>query len=528
MVYRFSSGQISVTDFGMPLGMKLSPENRWVKKAETIPWEEIEGKYAALFKNRNGNVAKPLRMALGALIVQTERMTSDVETVYQIQETPCLQYFCGNAAYEDKLPFDPSLMVYFRKRLTPEILGEINEMIIAKARCKENLLSNDENQENTTPSSPDDSNNNPPPVSGDSGNMPLTPDATVHEPSAGPLSEAPVKPSNSGTLIVDATCAPQNIRYPFDLSLLNEGRENLEHLIDKLHNPACDGEKPRTYRQRARRDYLKTSKKRQKTNEELRSAIKKQLQYVRRDLDIVSRQLESGKDLSYNDVMRLGTVEDLYEQQLSMYNARTHNIEDRIVSISQPWVRPIVRGKARAKCEFGAKLDISVSDGFVRLEHTSFDAYNEGENLKEVIERYRAREGHYPERVLADSIYRTQENIKFCKEHSTRLSGKPLGRPKTGDKTNKKIIRQDDADRVAVEREFSYAKGSFGLGRIRSKLRETSRTAIALTIMALNIAYIGRILREFSTKDYFDLFFSQIFNVFKIREKSTYCSVGIN
>lgn len=79
-MYKFPSKQIKFTDFGLPTGVTLSPDNRWVKKADLIPWEEIEIRYAALFKNRKGNVAKPLRLALGALIIQTERRLSDEET----------------------------------------------------------------------------------------------------------------------------------------------------------------------------------------------------------------------------------------------------------------------------------------------------------------------------------------------------------------------------------------------------------------------------------------------------------------
>jgi len=33
VVYKFGSNQISFEDFGQPLGMKMPPENRWVKKA---------------------------------------------------------------------------------------------------------------------------------------------------------------------------------------------------------------------------------------------------------------------------------------------------------------------------------------------------------------------------------------------------------------------------------------------------------------------------------------------------------------
>lgn len=134
-MYRYSNGQISLADFKQPVGMNLKESNRWVKKAQTIPWLEIEKRYAALFTNRKGNVAKPLRLALGACIIQAEYGYSDEETALQIQENPYLQYFCGYPGYDDeKLPFDSSLMVYFRKRLTPEVLGEINEMIVRDAK----------------------------------------------------------------------------------------------------------------------------------------------------------------------------------------------------------------------------------------------------------------------------------------------------------------------------------------------------------------------------------------------------------
>lgn len=129
-----ATARSSLADFKQPVGMNLKESNRWVRKAQTIPWLEIEKRYAALFTNRKGNVAKPLRLALGACIIQAEYGYSDEETALQIQENLYLQYFCGHLGYDDeKLPFDPSLMVYYRKRLTPEVLGEINEMILRNA-----------------------------------------------------------------------------------------------------------------------------------------------------------------------------------------------------------------------------------------------------------------------------------------------------------------------------------------------------------------------------------------------------------
>ena len=275
-MYRYSNGQISLADFKQPVGMNLKESNRWVKKAQTIPWLEIEKRYAALFTNRKGNVAKPLRLALGACIIQAEYGYSDEDTALQIQENPYLQYFCGYPCYDDeKLPFDPSLMVYFRKRLTPEVLGEINEMIIQDAK---------EHQEKEAKSRDDDD---------DSGNHPGT-------------------GGNSGTMIVDATCAPSNIRYPQDVSLLNEARENAEKILDALHDPA-DGKKPRTYRKRARKDYLKYTRCRKHTAKMTRKAIGKQLTYLRRDLDAIDGKLPLGKTLTTRQMERLDTIRTIYE-----------------------------------------------------------------------------------------------------------------------------------------------------------------------------------------------------------------------
>ena len=103
-MYRYSNGQISLSDFKQPVGMNLKENNRWVKKAQTIPWLEIEKRYAALFTNRKGNVAKPLRLALGACIIQSEYGYSDEEITLQIQENPYLQYFCGYPGYDDEKP----------------------------------------------------------------------------------------------------------------------------------------------------------------------------------------------------------------------------------------------------------------------------------------------------------------------------------------------------------------------------------------------------------------------------------------
>jgi IS5 family transposase len=197
--------------------------------------------------------------------------------------------------------------------------------------------------------------------------------------------------------------------------------------------------------------------------------------------------LQTGRILPEKFAVSLRTIRKLYEQQLYMYESKTHKVADRIVNLRQPYIRPIVRGKVKAPVEFGVKLDISVVDGFVRLENQSFDAYNESEPLVEEIERYRKHYGCYLERVIADKIYRNRNNITFCKEHGIKLSGPALGRPKKGAVVNKRQEYIDSCERVEVERDFSLAKREFGMGLIRTYLYETSKTVIALSILALNL-----------------------------------------
>lgn len=176
-----------------------------------------------------------------------------------------------------------------------------------------------------------------------------------------------------------------------------------------------------------------------------------------------------------------------------MYKNHVHSVTDRIVSIHQPWVRPIVRGKASTPVEFGPKLDVSIdSEGYGRVEKVSFDAYNESGSLIAAVERYRKRTGRYPERVLADKIYRTRENRGYCRENGIRLSGPKLGRPSRDAGADKKQEHQDNTDRIEVERFFSRSKRCFGMGLIVTKLKTTQLTSVALSVFVSNLFRIQR------------------------------------
>lgn len=449
----------SFLDFNQPLGLEMNPNNRWVRLAEHVPWDRFEEKYAALFPSTTGNVAKPLRMALGSLIIQIKYDFSDRELVEQLTENPYYQYFIGLPGYQNTAPFEASSLVAFRKRITAEMLMEANEYLIEAASPSEDD-DNDDDSNSGSGTGPDDSVD---------------------------TQEDSEEPDNTGTLILDATCAPSNIRYPQDFSLLNEARVKLEEIIDRF----CKDnglKKPRTYREEARDNYLALAKTKKRSTSKIRKTIRKQLGYVKRNLGYIDGFLQAGYKTTEKEAEPLKTIQLLYEQQDYMYQNDTHSVENRIVSIQQPYLRPIVRGKTKAPVEFGAKFDLSVDEkGYARIEKLSFDPYNESTCLQDAVEAYKFRTGHYPERVLVDQIYRTRANRNYCKDRGIRISGPKLGRPSKNSEHDRSVEYQDNVDRIEVERTFSLGKRCYGMGLIKTKLEETTKATIALSVLATNL-----------------------------------------
>ena len=488
-MYKKRDKQINFDDFNQPFGLAIDPNNRWVLKAGLVPWNDIEKEYSNRFPSKDGQVAKTARLALGALIIQKEYGFSDEETAAMIQENPYFQYFCGMKCFTREKPFDPSLMVHFRKRFTPELIAAINEKIIGMS-----LRDKRSEEAGTAAGSPE-------PDNGRDGGSSVSPDdntagSALHSRGSSPLLK--------GTLILDATCAPSEIKYPTDTDLLNKAREDTERMISAMHDPSS-GHRPRTYAKTARKEYVNFSKKRKKKAKEVRRMIFKQLNYLKRNLGFIGLMSQSGGELPSRLLNRLEIVRSLYAQQKQMYDNKTHTVPDRIVSLSQPWVRPIVRGKMKTPVEFGAKISVSVVNGFTRLGKSSFSAYNESVELISEIERYRERTGYYPERVLADKLYRNRDNLKYCRDKGIRLSGPALGRRPKDYEPDKKRDYEDLCDRNEVERVFSLAKRRYGLGMIHARLQETAMSSIAISIMLLNlnkVLFYGFILAQLFVKRY--------------------------
>ncbi|MGL4882496.1 MAG: IS5 family transposase, partial [Waterburya sp.] len=450
----------SLENFELHFEGKLSKNNRWVIMTKLIPWSEFEEEYASLFSSQMGAPAKTFRIALGSLIIKEKLGISDAETVEQIRENPYLQYFIGLSDYSNEAPFESSMLSLFRQRIDRDLVNKINQSMVSR------------NQEET---------------------------ASSVEKKTQPKKEL----TNRGKLIIDATCCPADIAYPTDLNLLNQARIVTEKIIDKLYKPLRTKlkSKPKTYRQVARKSYLKIAKQRKPRNQARKSAIKQQLQYISRNLSHIEKLLKQGASLgslTKKELKNLLVVTEVYRQQLWMYENKSNRIEDRIVSIKQPHIRPLVRGKAGSSVEFGAKISASYFDGYVFLDYFSWDNFNESLHLIEQVESFQERTGYYPESVHVDKIYRTRKNRAFCQEKGIRISGVPLGRPpKNISDQTKKQAQKDERIRNAIEGKFGQGKRRFSLNKIMTKLPSTSTTTIAIIFLVMNLSAL---LKEFLSR----------------------------
>lgn len=445
-----SQNQLVFEGFESPFEKELNPENRWVILAKLIPWDEICNIYhKAIPPSTTGRPSLSPRVVLGSIIIKHLCDIDDRETVAQISENIYMQHFLGYSSFTDEAPFDASLFVSFRKHLGLDVVNKINEKIIAIKTKLEEGKNKDK----------DDSD-----------------------------SESNENQSNRGRVIMDATACPQDIAYPTDLNLLNDAREKSELLLDLLYCKELHGKKPRTYRENARKKYLQTAQRKSKTGKIIRKGVGEQLRFLKRNINHIKALLDQYQTipLEKKELKYLYVIQTLYDQQLEMFTENTKTVAHRIVSIHQPHVRPIVRGKSQAKVEFGSKIHCSMIDGITFLDELSWDAFNEGSHLMDYVEMYKTRFGCYPKDLLVDKIYSTRDNRKKLKEKGINLIGKPLGRPSLAAQ-----IVLSPGERNPIEGKFGQAKTGYGLDRIKARLQDTSESWIASIFLVLNLVKLA-------------------------------------
>lgn len=484
MIRYRSEKQLIIEEFRTPFEMKLQKDNRWVILADKLPWDELANIYYRSLNPGFGAPAKDARLVIGALIIKHTLGLDDRETIETIRENMYIQYFLGLCEYTYYDVFDRSLFTTLRYRMGDDkfdaMTCELIKLVDASKPNQNKPKSHDGNQGNA--------------------------------PSEATSNQSKDLPKNQGKLLLDATVADQMIVYPTDFGLISNGRQESERIIDKICE-ALKIEKPRTYRRNARKAYLDIAKKKRKTKKEIRNGIGKQLRFLRRNIKTIHQLLDKAEKhpfpLDTRDQKIFFVIQHLYDQQMAMHRNKSHSTDDRIVNIYQPYVRPIVRGKDNAQVEFGAKIGVSLVDGFSRINTLSWDAYNESTELIKQVDDYKELKGFYPEVVIVDKIYGTLANRAYLKKYGIRFCGKQLGRPAKESLTPYQKLKQkfERGIRNQIEGKFGQGKNAYELNRVRTRTAKTSESWIACIFFIMNLikfdqAFMLNVFNDWKNKIY--------------------------
>lgn len=448
MKYSSQGTQLSIDGFRSSLD-KLPKSNRWVKLGDSIPWGEIETLYNKKLKNhRTGAGNKPARVIIGALIIKHKMNLSDEETILTIQENPYMQYMLGLSEFSDKPVFDSSLFVTIRKRLNIEDLNSFTLSLMSESKKQKEDSSNES-----------DGNHDDP---------------------------------HQGDVKIDATCSDAEVRYPTDIDLLNDGSRVINRYIDKLCGKFSLS-RPTTFTKQSRTTYLNVIKHKRKSKKMIKECKSQMLSYLIRDIrSFIGLIAVHGTDLldglKENEKRNMRAIISMYHQQNEMFKLGVHTCTNRIVSIFQPHIRPIVRGKSKSPTEFGAKIGASVVNGYTFIDHHSWGAYNESVDLPLQIELYQKRFGFLPKRIYADKIYMNRSNRNLMKDLGIEAMGKPLGRPpKNTNAEHESEMAKSVGDRNEVEATFGTAKRIYRANNIRAKLAVTANCWTGMCYFVKNL-----------------------------------------
>lgn len=452
----------------------LDKSNRWVWLGDHLPWDEYEKLYGQTLNNQTaGAGAKPARMVIGALIVKHITRLSDQDTIEMIQENPYMQYLCGLGEFTDQPIFDSSLFVDLRKRISNDDINKMTEALLKREQQMKGEMRKQKEDEAR------DRGEEPPAAPAVDGNAAAFTDSKGRE--------------HRGVLKIDATCADAEVRYPVDVDIINDGCRVMDRFIRRI----CKADSisvPYTYYGKARDAYRYLVKMKKKGGRLVKETIEQMLSCLHRDIltliDLTAGEFRCRLDCLRKDQRRvLDATMKMYFQQEQMFRTGEHSCKDRIVSVFQPHVRPIVRGKASANVEFGAKIGVSIVEGYNFIDHHSWDAYNEGADLQLQIDKYKERFACLPATILADKIYMNKANRAILKDLEIRNYSKPLGRPPKAPPSPEKqaLMTKAVGQRNEIECSFGTGKRVYQANNIRAKLPETAECWTGMCYFAKNV-----------------------------------------
>jgi len=297
---------------------------------------------------------------------------------------------------------------------------------------------------------------------------------------------------NKNSITVDATCYESHLRYPTNVKLLWECVDWLYQKMKLL----CAKEKlrlPRTKYIKWKKRYVSYSKMRRKTKKKRRAltrSLLKLLDKLNGLMDVLEKGSEQSNTPNYH--RRRATAKKVFQQQDSYFH-QNQKPKDRIVSLDRPYIRPIVRGKEVKPVEFGAKVNKLQIDGISFIEHISFDAFHEGNRLKDTV--FRAQQlTHVKTKVVGgDAIYATNKNRNFITTNGIRTDFKRKGKATKHEKQRRKMASAITKERASrLEGSFGKDKEHYYLKRIRARTKPTEILWIFFGLHTGNALEIGR------------------------------------
>jgi IS5 family transposase len=296
---------------------------------------------------------------------------------------------------------------------------------------------------------------------------------------------------HSGIGMQDATCYESRISFPTDIKLLWQSCQYVYRLIQDLrhHKKLRRSRMNFDKHNLAVLSYQKTKKKTRRQEKKLRKKVVKFL------LNLITHlrelQQNAGVRLSDKQQQQLKTIIKIYEQQHGKLYGDSTVIKDRIVSLSKPYIRPIVRGKEVKLVEFGAKVNMLQIDGINFIEHLSYDAFNEGTRLQSGIYLQRKLMGKCTHQS-ADKIYATNANRKYCSAQNIVTNFLPKGKQKLQHIAQAEILRRslDRARGTRLEGSFGNEKNHYLLSKIAARNQTTETCWIFFGIMTANASKI--------------------------------------
>lgn len=418
----------------LPFGGQLDETNRWLRIAQLIPWDELEGEYASHFSH-TGRPGTDGRLFIGLMLLKHMTGASDRESVEAVLENPYMQMFCGFESFVTRKMLDASTLTRLRKKVGIEFFRYMEERTY-RLLIERRII-------------------------------------------------------RAKGMLVDATVFPENVKYPSDVGLLNKAREWLVERVTAMGRRL--EHRYRTYKRTARKVYLNFAKKKTKRKKTVEKAKRQMLNFVRRLIgqfhDAKTKLGQLGRKVERQMLERFQVVQRLYEQQRRMYREKSHRVADRIVSVHRPYVRPVVRGKSGREVEFGPKVALTHAGGFMFVEHFSHDVFSEADEdiVRRQVKKFRELFGKKPEWLTGDRLYGNRKNRDMLKRMRVEGALPALGRPRQDENGRDRWLKKRQRERNRIEGGIGHGKEHFMLDRIRYQSVAGSEMWVRCGVLAMNL-----------------------------------------